>query len=129
MMSGNVAIVIVSHSELVARGAAEMAAQMVGDDVVLQPCAGNKDGGLGTDVGRIKAALDKVFTPAGVLVIVDLGGAETNAEAAIELMDAEKQSKIALCDAAIVEGTILAATEAASGAPLARVLQVAEEYR
>ena len=41
----NVGIVIVSHSPLVARGAADMVRQMVGDSVPLAWCGGNADGG------------------------------------------------------------------------------------
>ena len=44
----NVGIVIVSHSPLVAEGAADMVRQMVGDEVPLAWCGGNPDGGLGT---------------------------------------------------------------------------------
>ena len=78
-MSNNVGIVIVSHSPDVARGAADMVRQMVGDEV---PCActgGNPDGGLGTDPLKIRAAIESVWTDAGVAILVDLGGAETNA--------------------------------------------------
>lgn len=128
-MSNNVALVIVSHSELVARGAAEMARQMVGDDVVIIPCGGDVDGGLGTHVEGIKAALETAYTDKGVLVIVDLGGAETNSEMAIELLSDEQQRNVVICDAPIVEGAIMAATEASSGASLDTVRRTAEEYR
>ncbi len=53
----NVGIVIVSHSPLVARGAADMVRQMVGDCVPLAWTGGNVDGGLGTHVAGIQAAM------------------------------------------------------------------------
>ena len=53
-MSETVSIVIVSHSPDVARGAADMVRQMVGDEVRVAACGGNPDGGLGTDVGAIR---------------------------------------------------------------------------
>lgn len=127
-MTNNVAIVIVSHSSLVAEGSADMARQMVGDQVTILPCGGNSEGGLGTDVEKIGRAIHEAYTPKGVLVIVDLGGAETNAEVAIELLPEEMRGNVMLSDAAVVEGTLMAATEASSGAPLHQVKSVAEEY-
>ena len=79
----NVGIVIVSHSAKVAEGAADMVRQMVGDEVPLAWAGGNSDGGLGTDVGHILAAIDAAWSEAGVAILVDLGGAETNSEMAI----------------------------------------------
>lgn len=123
----NVALVIVSHSALVAQGVADMVREMVGDEVPVAACGGNPDGGLGTDVGAIKAAIDSVYGPAGVAVLVDLGGALTNSEMAIELLPLEQQAKVVICDAPIVEGAVLAATEAAGGSDLAQVRATAEE--
>ena len=54
-MSGNVGIVIVSHSIDVAKGAADMVRQMVGEEVSVAFCGGNAEGGLGTDVTLILA--------------------------------------------------------------------------
>ncbi|MEI6572303.1 MAG: dihydroxyacetone kinase phosphoryl donor subunit DhaM [Alphaproteobacteria bacterium] len=123
----NVGIVIVSHSEKVAEGAADMVRQMVGDAVPLAFTGGNSDGGLGTDVGQIMEAIDRAWSEAGVAVLVDLGGAETNTEMAIEMIDESRQSRIAICNAPIVEGAVIAATEASGGSPLDIVKQTAEE--
>src|SRR5258708_16171430 len=78
----HVGIVIVSHSAKVAEGAADMVRQMVGDTVRLAWTGGNPEGGLGTDVAGILAAIDAAWSPAGVAILVDLGGAETNSEMA-----------------------------------------------
>ncbi len=123
----NVGIVIVSHSPLVAEGAADMVRQMVGDEVPLAWCGGNSEGGLGTDVAAIMAAIDSAWSDAGVAVLVDLGGAETNSEMAIEMMPEERQQKIVICNAPIVEGAVMAATEASGGASLMTVKATAEE--
>ena len=125
----NVAIVIVSHSIQIAEGTAQMARQMVGDDVVLTPCGGDVDGELGTNVAEIKRAIEGSYSEKGVLVIVDLGGAETNTEVAIEMLGDKLKRNVKLADAAIVEGTLMAATEAASGAGLDEVKKTAEDYR
>ena len=128
-MTDNVAIVIVSHSPDVARGAAEMVRQMVGDEVAIAHCGGNPAGGLGTDVAAIMAAIDSVWTAKGVAVLVDLGGAETNSEMAIELLGPEKAARVVVCSAPIVEGAVMAATEAAGGADLAAVRATAEDFQ
>jgi dihydroxyacetone kinase phosphotransfer subunit len=127
IMTGNVAIVIVSHSVLVAQGAADMVREMVGDEVRVAACGGNPDGGLGTNVAAIRDAIDSVYGPAGVAILVDLGGAETNSEMAIELLPEDQQDKVIICNAPIVEGAVMAATEAAGGSPLAQVRATAEE--
>lgn len=126
-MNKNVAIVIVSHSPDVARGTAEMVRQMVGTDVPCAYCGGNPAGGLGTDVAAIKAAIEEVWSDAGVVVLVDLGGAEMNSEMAIEMLGEPRSSKVRICNAPIVEGAVMAATEASSGANLDEVYKTAEE--
>ena len=126
-MTGIVGIVIVSHSPKVAEGAADMVRQMVGDDV---PCAwtgGNPVGGLGTDAVRIRRAVEQVWNPAGVAVFVDLGGAEMNAEMAIEMLPPEQAARVRICTAPIVEGAVVGATEASGGATLEAVCAAAEE--
>ncbi|MCH8997289.1 MAG: PTS-dependent dihydroxyacetone kinase phosphotransferase subunit DhaM [Proteobacteria bacterium] len=126
-MTERVGIVIVSHSPEVARGTADMVRQMVGSEVRLAWCGGNSDGGLGTDVAAIKAAIDEVFGPAGVALLVDLGGAETNSEMAIELLKESRRDRVVICNAPVVEGAVMASVEAAGGAPLDRVRATAEE--
>ena len=126
-MSGNVGIVIVSHSPDVAKGAADMVRQMVGDEVPLGYCGGDPAGGLGTSVEKIMAAIDVAWSEAGVAILVDLGGAETYSEMAIEMMPPERQGRIVICNAPVVEGAVMAATEASGGGSLADVKRTAEE--
>jgi dihydroxyacetone kinase phosphotransfer subunit len=126
-MSAKVGIVIVSHSPDVARGTADMVRQMVGDGVPLSFCGGNPEGGLGTSVEKIMAAISAAWSDRGVAVLVDLGGAETNSEMAIEMLPAEKQGKVVICNAPIVEGAVMAATESWGGASLHEVKRTAEE--
>jgi len=123
----NVGVVIVSHSSKVAEGAADMVRQMVGGAVPLAFTGGNADGGLGTDVAAILAAIDRAWTSAGVVILVDLGGAETNSEMAVEMLDEKRRGRIAVCNAPIVEGAVIAATEASGGSSLETVKRMAEE--
>lgn len=122
-----VGIVIVSHSPKVAEGAADMVRQMVGDEV---PCAftgGNPEGGLGTSPLAIRDAIAQVWSPAGVAVFVDLGGAEMNAEMAVEMLEGGKETMVRICNAPLVEGAVVAAAEASGGAGLQAVCAAAEE--
>lgn len=123
----NVGIVIVSHSPKVAEGAADMVRQMVGDEVKLAWCGGDPAGGLGTSVEAIVAAIENAWTEKGVAILVDLGGAETNSEMAIEIIGAPKSDRIRICNAPIVEGAVMAATEASGGATLGAVVSTAQE--
>jgi phosphoenolpyruvate---glycerone phosphotransferase subunit DhaM len=124
----SVGVVIVSHSPKVAEGAADMVRQMVGEEVPLAWTGGNPSGGLGTDVGQIMAAIDRAWSNAGVVVLVDLGGAETNSEMAIEMLPEDRRGKVLICNAPVVEGAVVAATEAAGGSSVDIVQQTAEEY-
>jgi dihydroxyacetone kinase phosphotransfer subunit len=119
----------VSHSPDVARGAADMVRQMVGDDVPLAWCGGAPGGGLGTNVEEILAAINRAWSDAGVAVLVDLGGAETNSEMAIELLPDSRQTRVVVCNAPIVEGAVMAATEASAGSSLEEVRRTAEELK
>jgi phosphoenolpyruvate---glycerone phosphotransferase subunit DhaM len=123
----NVGIVIVSHSPKIAEGAADMVRQMVGESVPLAWTGGNSEGGLGTDVAKILAAIETAWSESGVAILVDLGGAETNAEMAVTLLDPWRAERVAVCNAAVVEGAVIAATEASGGSPLDAVRRAAED--
>ena len=123
----NVGIVIVSHSPKVAEGTADMVRQMVGDSVPLAYTGGNPDGALGTSVEAIMAAINAAWSEAGVAILVDLGGAETNSEMAVEFMPEERRKRIVVCNAPLVEGAVIAATESSGGSSLGDVRRTAEE--
>ena len=122
-----VSLVIVSHSPKVAEGAADMVRQMVGESVRVAWTGGDPGGGLGTDVAKIIAAIDSVWSQEGVAVVVDLGGAETNAEMAVEMLDEHKRDLVVICNAPVVEGAVIAATEASGNSSLAAVRSAAED--
>jgi phosphoenolpyruvate---glycerone phosphotransferase subunit DhaM len=100
---------------------------MVGTNVPLAWCGGNPSGGLGTSVEAIVKSLDLAWSDAGVVIMVDMGGAETNSEMAIEMVPEKRRPKIVVCNGPIVEGAVMAATESSSGATLDRVRRAAEE--
>ena len=126
-MNDLVSIVIVSHSMDIAKGTADMVRQMVGSEVKVAFCGGDPGGGLGTNVGQIIDAINDAWSSKGVAVLVDLGGAETNSEMAVEMLEPERRGRVVVCNAPIVEGAVMAATEAAGGSSLEQVKAVAEE--
>jgi phosphoenolpyruvate---glycerone phosphotransferase subunit DhaM len=129
LQASPVGIVVVSHSADVARGTAAIVEQMVGTSVPLAWCGGDPNGGLGTDVSAILTAIDKAWSEQGVAILADLGGAELNSAMAIELLPPERQPLVVLCRAAIVEGALVAATEASCGSSLKQVRHSAEAWR
>jgi PTS hybrid protein len=128
-LSSNVSIVIVSHSPDVARGAADMVRDMVGEQVRVAHCGGDGVGGLGTSVTDILRAIREVYSAQGVAILIDVGGAETNSEIAIEMLPEDMRGNIVICDAPVVEGALMAGIEAASGSSLDEVRACAEGAR
>jgi phosphoenolpyruvate-protein phosphotransferase/dihydroxyacetone kinase phosphotransfer subunit len=121
-----VGIVVVSHSEELARGVLQLARQMAGDQVALQAAGGTEESGvLGTDATRIAEAITRAMSPDGVLVLMDLGSALISSELALELVG-ETEGPVALCPAPLVEGAVAAAVAAAGGG---RLEQVAAQAR
>ena len=126
-MTKKVGIVIVSHSLDIAKGTADMVRNMVGSGIPLAYCGGNPAGGLGTSIEKILDAISDAWSDRGVAILVDLGGAETNSEMAVEMLPENRRGKVVVCNAPIVEGAVMAATEAWGGASLEEVRRTAEE--
>lgn len=128
-MTDRVGILVVSHSPKIAEGAVDMVRQMVGPEVACMGVGGDPEGGLGTDVERIRAGIEAIWSKAGVAILVDLGGAEMNSEMAIGMLDEERRGKVRIAAAPLVEGAVIAATEASFGSTLDEVIAAAEEWR
>lgn len=114
----SVGIVVVSHSRLLAEAAVALATQMLhGQHVPLAIAAGLDDGSLGTSAVQIRLALEQVDSPAGVVVLMDLGSAVLSTELALELLsDPSARDRVILSPAPLVEGLVVAAVAAAGGA-------------
>ncbi len=115
-----VGIVIVSHSAKLAAGVVELARQMGGDEVAIEPAGGMADppGEIGTDMAVVMAAIERAASPDGVLVLMDLGSAVMSAEMAAEMIEG---TEVLLCEAPLVEGAVAAAARAGTGAALQEV--------
>jgi len=119
-----VGIVLVSHSVLLADGAADLAAQVSGGTVAVAAAGGTDDGGLGTSAAKVERAVRRADGGAGVLVLADLGSAVLTVRAMLgDLPDVT----VALADAPFVEGAVAATVTAAGGADLTAVTKAAEE--
>ena len=118
-----VRLVVVSHSEKIADGAVELAAQMA-PDVVILAAGGTADGRIGTSLEKVMSALDKAAGGDGVVVLTDLGSAVMTAESALELV--EEPAGVLLADAPLVEGLVAAAVAAQGGADVRAVKRAAE---
>lgn len=105
-----VGIVVVSHSDLVARGVKEIAGQMA-PEVKIEAAGGTPDNRIGTGINKITEAIEKVYSEDGVMIFFDLGSAFMNTEMAIEFLDDSIKEKIQIMDAPLVEGVITAAVE------------------
>ena len=86
-----VSLVVVSHSEKIADGAVELAAQMAPDVRDPGGRAAPTDGRIGTSLEKVMAALDKAAGGDGVVVLADLGSAVMTAESAMEFVDDPEQ--------------------------------------
>lgn len=119
-----VSLVIVSHSAKIAEGVLELARQMGGADVAMAAAGGteDRDDPIGTDPFRVKRAIEEVWSPDGVLVLMDLGSAVLSAETALDFLEEPADpSRVLLCEAPLVEGTVAAATTARIGGTLEEV--------
>lgn len=126
-----VGIVIASHSDLLARGVAELAGQMA-PGVAIGAAGGLEDGGLGTSYDRIEEALEAVLAAvdgpgSGAVVLTDLGSATMTAESVVEMSEAPE--RIRLVDTALVEGAVAAAVRAEVGDSLDDVARAAASVR
>src|SRR5262249_54108593 len=123
-----VGIVVVSHSQRLAEASVELALQMVrGAPPPIGVAAGLDNHVLGTDAARVKEAIDRVASPDGVLVLMDLGSAVLSAELALELRGDTTDCPVALSDAPLVEGLVAAVTLSAAGASLPEVADEASQ--
>ena len=117
-----VGIVVVSHSHALARAAVGIAQEMLhGRAASIAVAAGLDEATFGTDAVQVQAAIERVDSPDGVLVLMDLGSAVLSAELALDLLDPTLASRVRLCPGPLVEGLVAASVAAAGGASLAEV--------
>lgn len=124
-----VGIVLVSHSRPLALAVRKLVEAMTGPDVSLAIAAGAGPGHaeLGTDAMEIVEAVQSVKSPAGVLVLMDMGSALLSAETALGFLDDAVREKVRLCAAPFVEGAVAAGVLAHAGGDLDTVMREARQ--
>jgi PTS hybrid protein len=121
-----VGIVVVSHSSDLARGVTELAGEMAGPDVRIEPAGGGPAGGLGTDEDLVQRAITAADQGDGVVVLGDLGSAILTVR---HVLEGRRNGHVRLADAPLVEGAVAAAVMASAARPLEEVALAAEEAR
>jgi phosphoenolpyruvate---glycerone phosphotransferase subunit DhaM len=121
-----VGIVVVSHSSDLARGLADLAGQVAGPDVRIEPAGGLPDGALGTDDSQVREAIKRADRGDGVVVLCDLGSAILTVR---HVLERQSNGHVVLADAPLVEGAVTAAVVSSAGSSLEDVAKAAEEAR
>ena len=122
-----VGLVLVSHSQQIAEGTAELVRQMAGE-VEISAVGGDAEGGFGTDPERIQGAIEGLDAEE-VLVFMDLGSAVLSAETVLEMLSSERRGQVRLVDAPFVEGAFAAGVVASAGSDADECVEAAMEAR
>lgn len=119
----SVALIIVSHSDKIAQGVVDVAAQM-GRGVAILPAGGTADGRVGTSFDKVNEAVQQALSQGSdVVILTDLGSATLTAESVVEVVDDD--AAVCIVDAPLVEGAVAAAVAAATGGGIKEVAAAA----
>ena len=118
-----VGIVIVSHSEKLAESVVDLT-KMMADGASIAAAGGLEDGTFGTSYERIKAAIDRVYSDDGVIVLMDMGSAVMTAEMVLEMYGSDK---VVMADCPVVEGAVTATVNAQAGMSLEEILEALKD--
>jgi PTS hybrid protein len=122
--AGRVGLVFVSHSEKIASGLVDLAAQMA-PTVDLIAAGGTDTDGIGTSFDKISNGIVRANTGGGVVILCDLGSAILTAETARDFLEQSEQQRVRIVDAPLVEGGVAAAVAAETGGDLDAVVTAA----
>jgi len=124
-----VGLVLVSHSKALSRALEDLVRQVSSKDIPVSAAGGIGDNRttFGTDAVNIFEAIESVFSPEGVVVLMDLGSAILSAETAVELLSEKMRPHIRICAAPIVEGAIAAGVQISLGSDLETVCREATQ--
>jgi len=124
-----VGLVIVSHSRELANALVNLVKQVASTKIPMVVAAGVGENRteFGTDAVEISEAITSVYSPDGVLVLMDLGSAVLSAQMATELLPPEMAEHIRFCSAPLIEGSIAAAVQIGLGGTLDAVCKEAKQ--
>ena len=118
-------VVLVSHSEYIAKGLKELVDEM-NDGSVQVVAAGGADGGrIGTSAIKIQGAIESVEDCDHILIYADLGSSILSAD----LIDEDLAEKVQLVDAPIVEGALAGVVQGTISDDVADVIKASEDAR
>lgn len=120
-----VGIVIVSHSENLAKSVVELTTMMAAD-APIAAAGGLEDGSFGTSFTRIQEAIESVYSEDGVIVLMDLGSAVMTTEMVIEMME---DKKVAMADCPLVEGAVVASVDSVGGMDFDTIMRELDKVR
>lgn len=115
-----VGIVIVSHSENLAKSVVELTTMMA-DGIPIAAAGGLEDGSFGTSYERIRDAIDKVYSEDGVLILMDMGSAVMTTEMVLETE--EEGRKVSMADCPLVEGAVSASLASKLGESMEEIME------
>lgn len=115
-----VGIVIVSHSDKLADGVADLT-RMMADGVPIAVAGGLEDGSYGTSYERIRDAIDRVWSEDGVIVLMDMGSAVLTTRMVIDME--EQDRRVEMADCPLVEGAVQASMDAKLGRSIDEILE------
>lgn len=124
-----VGLVIVSHSRELANALVSLVRQVSSSDIpiAISGGVGETRSEFGTDAVEISEAIQSVYSPSGVLVMMDLGSAVLSAQMALDLLPPELKPQIRFCPAPLIEGAIAAGVQIGLGSDLDTVCHEAEQ--
>lgn len=114
-----VGFVIVSHSEKLAEGVADLS-KMMAPDAKVAVAGGMEDGSFGTSFERIQNAIEEVYSEDGVIILMDMGSAVMTTEMVLETME---DRKIRMADCPIAEGAVIGTAQSVFGATMEEILE------
>lgn len=114
-----VGFVIVSHSEKLAAGVVDLA-RMMAKETPIAAAGGLEDGSFGTSFEKIQDAIERVYSPDGVILLMDMGSAVMTAEMVVESMEGKK---VQLADCPLVEGAVTGTMDASMGMCLEDIME------
>ena len=120
-----VGIVVVSHLKKLAEAVVELAGLMAPEAPIVA-AGGTDNGDFGISYEIISAAIDKVYTDEGIIVLIDMGSAVMKTE---EVIKDKEGKKIRMVDCPMVEGALAAAVLSGEGAPFEDVLYAAQKAK
>ncbi|ADE19408.1 dihydroxyacetone kinase phosphoryl donor subunit DhaM [Mycoplasma crocodyli] len=107
-------ILIISHSQNLAKGVFELASEMKSSDFKFEYLGGTKEGKIGSDGDVVSQKIQSLITDNNeLLIIADLGSSIMNSEMAIDFdLDDEQKKRVILAKTPFVESALISVVQA-----------------